>query len=231
MIPLYDDNPTERFPFMTIILIVINVLIFFYQISLGEQGGQRFVIELGTIPWEVSNFQNHPESVSIPPLMTLFTSMFLHGGWMHLIGNMLYLWIFGNNIEDAMGPVRFIIFYVVTGLAASGAHIFTNIDSLVPTIGASGAISGVLGAYLLLFPKAKVLTLIILGWFIRIIEIPAMIVLGLWFGLQIFNSVLSGASGGGVAWLAHIGGFIAGIVLVKLFEKSDHSQTNRMDWG
>ena len=155
----------------------------------------------------------------IPPIFGVFTSMFLHGGWLHLIGNMLYLWIFGNNIEDAMGHVRYLIFYLVCGVAASFSHILSDAQSVIPSIGASGAISGVLGAYLLLYPRAKVLVLVPLGFFTQLMHIPASIVLGLWFLLQLLSSAMSGGQGGGVAWWAHIGGFVAGVLLVALFKK------------
>ena len=139
---------------------------------------------------------------------------------MHLAGNMLYLWIFGNNIEDAMGHLRFIIFYVVCGLIAAFCHIFSSPNSLVPMIGASGAISGVLGAYLILYPRARVTTIILLGWFIRVTDIPAVILLGFWFILQLISSLMTKTEGGGVAWFAHIGGFIAGMILVGLFKRT-----------
>ena len=154
----------------------------------------------------------------MPPTLTVFTSMFMHGGWMHLIGNMLYLWIFGNNIEDSMGHVRFVIFYLLCGVAAVFAQALPNTDSTIPMIGASGAISGVLGAYLLLFPRAHVLVLIPLGFYAHTTRLPAMVVLGFWFLLQLLNSALADPGQGGVAFGAHIGGFIAGMVLLPLFK-------------
>jgi membrane associated rhomboid family serine protease len=158
--------------------------------------------------------------VAIPPVMTVFTSMFLHGGWMHLIGNMWYLWIFGDNVEQAMGRARYIVFYLVTGVAASMSHILSNVNSHLPSIGASGAISGVLGAYLLLYPRARVQTLIFLGFFIRVFSIPAGFVLGFWFLLQLLSGSSAGnQDAGGVAFWAHIGGFIAGMLLVPLFKQ------------
>ncbi len=219
LLPLHDNNPTRTLPVVTVGFIIINTLAFLFQFSLGPDRGQQFVLQLGIIPWEISHLHNHPESSAIPPIASLFTAMFLHGGWMHLIGNMLYLWIFGNNIEDAMGHFRFVIFYSLTGLAASFTHIMIGPDSTVPMIGASGAISGVLGGYLVLYPRAEVSTLLFLGWYIRLIEIPALVVLGFWFALQVFEGFLSLGIGGGVAWFAHIGGFLAGIILVKIFEK------------
>ena len=218
MIPLHDKNPTEITPFFTIGLILINVAVFVYQISLGEHG-QRLVVEFGAIPWELTHFSNHPDSVVVPPALSILSSMFLHGGFMHIGGNMLYLWIFGNNIEDAMGHGRFIAFYLICGLIAAAGHVFSGPNSLVPMIGASGAISGVLGAYLILYPHARVTTLIILGWFIRLTEIPAIVLLGFWFLLQLVNSMMTSTEGGGVAWYAHIGGFLAGMILVSFFKR------------
>jgi len=220
MIPLRDDNPTRITPVVTVALIAINILIFLYQLSLGPRAGQLFVYQFGAIPAVLSGSQAlSPNLEAIPPIFSLFTSMFLHGGLMHVAGNMLYLWIFGNNIEDAMGHFRFILFYVVCGLAASMAHILSDVGSAIPAIGASGAISGVLGAYLLLYPRAQVLTLVPLGFFIRLMYIPAGLVLTLWFLLQLFYSGMSQGQGGGVAWWAHIGGFVAGLALVGLFKK------------
>lgn len=160
--------------------------------------------------------------LSVPPAVTLFSSMFLHGGWMHLIGNMLYLWIFGNNVEDSMGHLRFVLFYLLCGIAAGLAQAIPNPESMVPMVGASGAISGVLGAYLLLYPHARVLVLLPLGIFSRVFHLPAVWVLGFWFVYQILSSALSSAQGGGVAWGAHIGGFIAGMLLIPLFKSKHH---------
>jgi membrane associated rhomboid family serine protease len=223
MFPLRDDNPTTIFPFLTILLIAVNVLVFMYQLSLGPKGEEVFVYQYGAIPAVLFGTQQLPASiVTIPPYLSLVTSMFLHGGFMHLIGNMLYLWIFGNNIEEAMGRVRFLLFYLLTGLAAAYAQLLVNPNSVVPLIGASGAISGVLGAYILLYPRARVLTLILLPLFIRLMYIPAWVVLGIWFLLQVWNGSLSGQeSGGGVAFWAHIGGFVAGVLLVGLFKRRE----------
>lgn len=219
MIPLRDDNPASKPPIITVTVITICVLAFFYQVSLGQQAQQIFVMALGTIPATlIGNQQLPPELAIIPPVATLFTSMFLHGGWMHLIGNMLYLWIFGDNIEDAMGHTRFVIFYLVCGVIAALAHAIPNAGSVVPMIGASGAISGVLGAYLLLYPHAKVLVLIPFGFYAHTVHLPAMAVLGFWFVFQIINSALTSTKTGGVAWGAHIGGFVAGMALIPLFK-------------
>ncbi len=220
MIPIRDDNPTATKPLLTVTLIAVNLLVFLYQVSLSPKAGQLFVFQFGAIPSVVSGDQRLPSQVAvIPPVLSLFSSMFLHGGWMHLIGNMWYLWIFGDNIEDAMGRMRFLSFYIISGLAASLCHALTNLTSQIPTIGASGAISGVLGAYFLLYPQARVLVLIPLGFFTRLIYVPAIVALGFWFLLQLLSGTMSDVQGGGVAWWAHIGGFIAGMLLVGLFKR------------
>lgn len=209
-IPLRDENPTRRFPFITVILIAANITIFLIQFF-SPGGLEPHILRLATIPYEITHFHSLAPEVRIPPLLTLLTAMFLHGGLFHLLGNMLYLWIFGNNVEDVLGPLRFLLFYIICGLAASLTHIAFHPLSRVPMIGASGAIAGVLGAYFLLFPGARVLTLVFLFFFIRIIPVPAGLVLGLWFIMQVLNVGL----GGGVAWFAHIGGFLAGALLIR----------------
>ncbi len=222
MFPIRDDNPTTTKPVLTVTLIGVNVIVFLYQASLGPQEGQLFVYQFGTIPAVVFGLKQLPASVAaVPAPLSLFTSMFLHGGWMHLIGNMWYLWIFGDNIEHAMGRVRFLLFYMFSGLAASLCHGLANPGSTIPTIGASGAISGVLGAYVLLYPRAQVLVLIPLGILTRLIHVPAVLALGLWFLLQLFSGTLSASQGGGVAWWAHVGGFIAGMLMVGLFKRRE----------
>lgn len=220
MIPLHDDNPTEIIPLFTILFIVICVLVFFWQISLGGQGNQAAVYSLGVIPAVLLNKVNlPPELALIPAELTVFTSMFMHGGFMHLAGNMLYLWIFGNNVEDVMGHVRFVIFYLLCGIAAVFGQVLQNPASEIPMIGASGAISGVLGAYLLLYPHARVLVLIPLGFYAHMVRLPAGLVLGIWFAIQIFSSLAADPNSAGVAWFAHIGGFIAGVALIPLFKR------------
>ncbi len=219
MIPLHDDNPTEIFPVLTIAFIVMCVLAFLWQSSLGPEGNQAAVISLGVIPAVLLDKVQLPAELAVIPVgLTVFTSMFLHGGFMHLAGNMLYLWIFGNNVEDAMGHVRFVIFYLVCGIAAVAGQTLQNPDSQIPMIGASGAISGVLGAYLLLYPHARVLVAIPLGFFVHMMRLPAGWVLGFWFLLQLVSSAMTSSEGGGVAWFAHIGGFIAGMALIPLFK-------------
>ncbi|GMR04789.1 MAG: rhomboid family intramembrane serine protease [Thermodesulfobacteriota bacterium] len=214
MIPLKDDTPRETFPYVTIAIIVINVLVFVYEIALGYKGMERFIYSTAAIPYEVTHFTDIGVKALVPPPFTLFTAMFVHGGFFHVGGNMLFLWIFGDNIEDSLGHFKFIVFYLLMGLIASFAQIMlTGPSSQMPMIGASGAIAGVLGAYLLLFPRAQVITLIFLIFFVTLVRIPAVFFLALWFLFQL----LSSGSGGSVAWFAHIGGFVAGLALIKLF--------------
>jgi membrane associated rhomboid family serine protease len=218
MIPLKDDIPASRTPVVNYALIAINCLVYIYLWTLGGEGYQEALIRWGTIPYEITHGVELSPSMAFPPFLTLFTSMFLHGGLFHLGGNMLYLWIFGDNVEDRLGHVKYFFFYIISGLAASLLFIFTSPQSQVPMIGASGAIAGVLGAYMITFPKAKVLTLIFFGFFIRITPIPALLVLGFWFLFQLLYALPSiGSTTGGVAFFAHVGGFIAGMVLFKFF--------------
>lgn len=215
MIPLKDDAPTSTFPFIVLFLIVINIALFLYEASLGKSL-ELFIKNYALVPVIFFSAKTDMFSRFYP----LFTSIFLHGSLVHLIGNMWFLWIFGNNIEDRMGHVRFPLFYLLCGIASSLAHTYINPESTIPTIGASGAISGILGAYLVLYPFSKVLTLVPI-FFIYFIRIPAFFFLGLWFLFQFFSgasSVLSGdTASGGVAWWAHIGGFASGIILLPLF--------------
>ncbi|MFW5969314.1 MAG: rhomboid family intramembrane serine protease [Halofilum sp. (in: g-proteobacteria)] len=219
MIPLKDDNPTRITPVVSIMILAACVGVFLWQFSLGPEAGQRAVYSFGMIPAVLTGEAALPADMAVvPPVGTVLTSMFLHGGWMHLIGNMLYLWIFADNVEDAMGHSRFVVFYIVCGIAAAMAQLALDPSSEIPMVGASGAISGVLGAYLLLHPKARVLVLIPLGFLTQIVRLPALIVLVLWFGLQLFQQLMTGTgSGGGVAFMAHIGGFVAGMVLIPFF--------------
>jgi len=219
MIPISDNIPTHHFPIITLAIIILSVAVFLWQLSLGPTGQQAVVLSLGTVPSVLfGSKQLPPELQVLPAEATLITSMFLHGGWMHLIGNMLYLWIFGNNIEDAMGHKRFVLFYLLSGVLAALAFAVPNIDSTVPMIGASGAISGVLGAYLILYPRAKILVLIPLGFFLTHMRLSAIWVLGFWIILQVINSLITPSTGGGVAWGAHLGGFVAGILLIPFFK-------------
>jgi membrane associated rhomboid family serine protease len=217
MIPLKDDIPSYSPPLVTVALIAANCLIYLFLLSTGR-GYELALVKWGAIPYEITHgVELTPELSSFAPL-SLFSSMFLHGGFFHLAGNMLYLWIFGDNVEDQLGHVKFFIFYILCGLAASLLHIMTTPNSQVPMVGASGAIAGVLGAYMIKFPRARILTLIFFGFFIRIVAIPALFVLGFWFILQLLFALPSiGSTSGGVAFFAHVGGFVAGIVLFKLF--------------
>jgi membrane associated rhomboid family serine protease len=219
VIPLRDDNPVTIKPLVTVALIAACTLVFFWQVSLGPPGFERTVYSLGLIPAVLfDKVRLAPELALVPAEWTLVTSMFLHGGWMHLIGNMLYLWIFGNNIEDAMGHGRFIAFYVLCGLAAALAQALMEPGTEIPMVGASGAISGVLGAYLLLYPHARVQVLLPLGFIMHLMSLPALLVLGFWFVLQLINSAAVTTGEGGTAWFAHLGGFIAGMVLIPFFK-------------
>lgn len=226
MIPLRDDNPSSSAPLVTYLLIAVNVVVFLYMLSLGSEAAiERFVFAWGAIPGEITG-RAGGDPVSEYP--TLISSMFMHGGWAHLLGNMLYLWIFGDNVEDMMGHGGFLVFYLLTGLAAVWAHILTSPASRIPLVGASGAIAGVLGAYLALFPRAHIISLVIFGFFIRTVAVPAMLFLPIWFLMQFLQGVATlGADTAGVAWWAHIGGFVAGFVLVWFFARRRRS---RPDW-
>ena len=210
-IPLRDDNPTSRIPVVTIALITANILVFLLQ-AFSPRGLHLAALRFGAIPYEISHFQSLDDVLRISPLLTLFTSMFIHGSLFHLLGNMLYLWIFGNNIEDYLGSFRFLLFYLFCGFAASLSQVAAMPDLRVPMIGASGAVAGVLGAYLILFPRARVRTFLFLFVYIDVVSIPAGIVLGMWIIVQILNIGM----GGGVAWFAHIGGFVSGLALVLI---------------
>jgi membrane associated rhomboid family serine protease len=219
MIPLKDTNRSHSFPFITVLLIVLNGLVFFYELSLGHQEPlNRFMREFALIPALFTNPKFWAQNGILMAIFPLFSSMFLHGGWLHFLGNMLYLWVFGDNVEDRLGHFRYLFFYLICGLAAAFLHIFTNPGSSVPTLGASGAIAGVLGAYLILFPGARVLTLVPIFFFFQLVELPALIFLGFWFVMQFFSGALSlvAANGqmGGTAWWAHIGGFVAGMLMI-----------------
>jgi membrane associated rhomboid family serine protease len=237
VIPLKDDIPTRRVPVITIALILINVIVYFLfehgGLGLGSFGNNR-VLDYGAVPREITDpgFQlgggDQPS-----PWITIFTSMFLHGSLLHLAGNMLFLWIFGNNIEDSMARPAFILFYLLGGLAALALQVATDANSAVPTVGASGAIAGVLGAYARLYPRARVVTLILIVIIFTVVTLPALLVLGLWFALQLlpaFSEPVTGA-GGGVAYFAHIGGFLFGVLAIKLFAsniREDYDQAHRI---
>ncbi|MDQ3678032.1 MAG: rhomboid family intramembrane serine protease [Actinomycetota bacterium] len=250
MFPLKDNIPTDRTPFVTIALIAINVIVYF----LAQKGGilngppDEGVVHFGVIPYEITHPGDEcdalfgpdglarsrilcegidPVRVTDTPttILTLFSSMFMHGGILHLAGNMLFLWIFGNNVEDSMGPVRFVVFYLLGGLAAITLQVAIDPNATVPTIGASGAVAAVLGGYILLFPRARVITVIFIIFFFTIIELPAFLILGFWFLQQIAFGALDlsnpAGGGGGVAYFAHIGGFVFGLLAIKLFASRD----------
>ncbi len=227
MIPLKDDNPTRAVPVITFGIIALNVLAFLYQTTLGSREAQVFLYQFGAIPYELTHFTFvGPLTMEspVPRYLTPVTAMFVHGGLMHLGGNMLYLWIFGNNVEDILGPGKFLVFYLLSGLVAALAQVMVQPASMVPMVGASGAIAGVLGAYFLVFPSARITTLIFFVIFIRVVKIPAGLVLGIWLILQ----MLSAASNKpGVAWFAHIGGFVAGMVLLFILSARSPSIRRR----
>ncbi len=267
MIPITDRNPTRRFPVMCVILIAINLVVFLYdhylpitvQMLARDQYGRLYAVQdqMGSLSYRFAMIpayvtENFPPDGSHPltPLgiqpawLTLFTSMFLHANWLHVGGNLLYLWIFGNNIEDVLGRAKFLLFYLACGVGASLVHILSDTTSIVPTVGASGAIAGLMGAYVLLYPHARVLSLVpIFGIISTLIEVPAIFVIGYWFVLQIINSTwLRGGEmlthGGGVAYMAHIGGFALGLMLIAFWGgrkliplryQNDWKQTNRRE--
>jgi membrane associated rhomboid family serine protease len=237
MFPLKDNIPTDRFPIVTVALIAINVVVFlFWQQPSGFSGVDDVkVVEYGAIPYEITHPGQHCVLVDqalgcgdVPTdqsdtVLTIFTSMFMHGGFLHIIGNMLFLWIFGNNVEDAMGPIRFVAFYLLGGVAALAGQVAVDPNAAIPTIGASGAVAAVLGGYIRLYPRARVLTLIFIIFFVTIVELPALLMLGLWFVQQVYFGAVGLSEpvgeGGGVAYWAHIGGFVFGLLMIKLFAK------------
>lgn len=235
--PIRDDNPTVRKPVLTVSLIVVNSLVFLLSYFQGARGFQMAVIDYGYIP---SLFLHPSAYADAPPhlWLTPLTSMFMHGGWMHLIGNMVFLWIFGNNIEDYFGRIKFLIFYLLSGVAAIALYTLFNPGSNAPLVGASGAIAGVMGAYLVLHPRAQV-TCLIVFFIIQFVVLPAKVVLGIWFALQIFMSMIGSSTGGGVAWMAHVGGFVFGYLVLKAIVKfrgggrissGDNQRIYRMQW-
>ncbi len=239
MIPLRDNNPRFSTPYVTWGLIGLNVLVFLYEFAMGPYGMRQFVAYFGLIPLRAFQPQLYLQAVmehapfgqlvavDLPPVFLPFlTSMFMHGGWLHLGGNMLYLWVFGDNVEDSLGHVRFLLFYLACGVGASLAHCWVALalrpmDALTTVVGASGAVAGVLGAYLYLFPRARVMTLVPIFIFIQFMELPAQLVLGLWFVIQFFSGVgsLGRYAGGGVAFWAHIGGFGLGFLLARVLPR------------
>jgi len=218
MIPLRDRNPSGAFPLITLSLILVNTFVFLYELQLGPALG-KFLLHYALVPAHVTGSLQYG-ALSLPDTVApFFTSMFLHGGWLHLIMNMWFLWIFGDNVEDTLGAFRYLLFYFLCGLAAAFTHFLIQPSSPIPVLGASGAIAGVLGAYAVLFPGARVVTLVPVFFFLQIVELPALVVLGLWFVLQIVSGWFEFLTPmqAGTAWWAHIGGFVAGLFLVLLF--------------
>lgn len=225
MFPIKDDQPRYSTPYVNTFLIVLNILIYFYQWTLGPRGGEAFARIYGEVPAHLAAFLSGSSRYTLPDVIVpFFTSMFLHGGWMHVLGNMWFLYIFGDNVEDYLGHFKYLIFYLLSGLLAMATQVAIYPHSNIPTVGASGAIAGVLGAYFLLYPRARVLT----WFFVFVLYLPAWIVLGEWFVLQFaagaasLSSEHAGRDLGGVAVWAHVGGFLAGVVMIKLFPERAH---------
>ena len=218
MIPIKDHNPTRRKPYINILLIAANLSVFIYQVFYAPRGAAGLVDALGVVPHELLSNTDIGTPTPVPIPLTLLSAMFIHGGWLHFFGNMLYLWIFGDNVEDRLGHGRYLLFYLSCGVIAALVHIFVFPQSRVPCVGASGAISGVLAAYLFFFPRARVTTIFIIFFFIRIVRLPAVVLLGLWIVLQAAGGLAElSARAGGIAWFAHIGGFGAGALLALVF--------------
>jgi len=220
VIPLKDKNPSRTFPFVNYLLIAVNVIVFFYELSLGDKHLDEFIVKYGLISHRYFYFVEH-QTHHVTRYVPFFSSMFLHGGWMHIIGNMWFLFIFGDNVEDRLGHRNYFAFYILSGLAAAIVQLLSSTASNVPTIGASGAISGVLGAYLVMFPRAKIVTLLPIFFFFDIIDISAFLFIGFWFIMQFVSGLqtLGIDTSGGIAWWAHIGGFVAGILMLPALKK------------
>jgi membrane associated rhomboid family serine protease len=216
VIPLRDENPTGRFPVVTAALIAVNAAVFIFQLTLPQAGLtlEGFVNRAGLIPYEIANRVDVPPADLVPWWATLVTSMFIHAGWLHILFNMLYLWIFGNNVEALLGRARFVAFYIVCGLGAAFTQVVVDVASTTPVIGASGAVAGVLGAYIVRWPRARVTTVFVLFVFFPVVQLPAWVLLGVWFLLQAAEGLVSLGGGADVAYFAHIGGFVAGMILL-----------------
>jgi membrane associated rhomboid family serine protease len=229
IIPIGDDNPAHRPPVATIVIIGLCAAAFLYQITLTAVGEQRFAYRFGMIPARLfgTDLDGKLPIADIAPWLTIITSMFVHGNFMHLAGNMLFLWICGNNVEDRLGHARYVLFYLLCGVAAALLQAVVDTDSPIPMVGASGAISGVLGAYLILYPHARIL---ILAW-VAVLRIRAVFAIGIWFIMQLLNAIASDPEEGGVAWFAHIGGFLAGMALVFVFAPREPVRVARGPWG
>jgi membrane associated rhomboid family serine protease len=228
MFPLRDNVPSSRFPVVTVALIIVNTIVFMWEVAMGHEALTRFVMLNGLVPGNVTAILSGADVPARRAFLPFLSSMFLHGGWLHLIGNMWYLWIFGDNVEDRLGRLRFLFFYVVCGLVGNMGHYLFNSASGVPALGASGAIAGVLGAYAVTYPRARVVVLLPLFVFIQFIELPALLVLVFWFVLQFINgaaALVMSSETGGVAWWAHIGGFVGGILIYLML------RPRRRAWG
>ena len=221
MIPLKDENPSKSIPIVNSFLILTNFSVFVYQNFFVPGGAGPLIPRLGSIPYEVINAVDLDPKNLVPVPLTLLTSMFIHGGWLHILGNMLYLWIFGDNVEDTLGHLKYLCFYLMCGIIASLTHAFLNFSSQVPVVGASGAIAGVLGAYMFLFPKARIRTVLILLVFVRVVSVPAVVLLGYWILIQILSGMteFESLTPTGIAWFAHVGGFGAGFILIMMMRK------------
>ena len=231
MIPIRDDAPRFSTPWVNYFIVAINVLVFLFEVALDPQGRSVLIYHFGVVPAQITSLVGAQHGAIEPALLPVLTSMFLHGSWMHLIGNMWFLWIFGDNIEDHLGHLRYFILYLVCGIAASATHILFNLGSDIPSVGASGAIAGVMGAYFVLFPSARVLTLVPF-FFIYFVWLPAWVMLGYWFVVQFLSGAATSItyskdSGGGIAFWAHVGGFVTGLLLIKLFPR----QARRYRYG
>ena len=221
MIPIRDAVRSTHFPIVNVLIIGANVIAFVWQLMQGPRLEEAFFF-YGIVPIRYSSPEVAAHFTGFEQVLPFFTSIFLHGGFLHILGNMWFLYIFGDNIEDTIGHIRYLLFYLLCGLAAGLIHLYTNWDSRVPTIGASGAIAGVMGAYLLLFPRARIMTLIPIFFFIQFFEIPAFVFLGYWFFIQLISAGMTRSDVGGIAFGAHVGGFVAGLVLVKIFQYFPH---------
>jgi membrane associated rhomboid family serine protease len=221
MIPLRDENPSKAIPIVNTCLILANVSVFLYAFFFVPRGAEPLPLRLGFIPYEITNAVDLSPKNLVPVPLTIVTAMFIHGGWLHLLSNMLYLWIFGDNVEDKLGHFKYLLFYLMCGVMASLTHGFLNLTSQVPTIGASGAIAGVLGAYMVLYPTARIRTLLILFVFVQVVSIPAIVLLGYWILIQVLSGITEFGSPtkGGIAWFAHVGGFVTGLVLITMTKK------------
>jgi membrane associated rhomboid family serine protease len=227
-----DTNDSDQiFPWMNIALIVANFLVFFYELALGAQGAatqNRFFLDFSLVPCEYTGHCTPYPGTPNPYWLTLFTSMFMHAGWLHILGNMLFLWVFGNHVEKAMGHGRYLVFYLVCGLGANALEIATAATSNAPGLGASGAIAGILGAYLALYPTSRIGTLVPISIILIPVRLPAWVMIGLWFLIQLFDGLAPGSASSGVAYWAHVGGFLTGLLLVRLFTQPDRVAQGRI---